>query len=87
MSSEKRPFKNQSDLKRSRSTNESETSSKTSLYPVIRRVTFFVFGILLITFGLFLSVHGKGIVLGGLPLVFGLFSIKETICPYKKRND
>jgi len=57
--------------------------------PALRRSIFLISGLVLIGIGLFLSLplsHSKGVVLGGLPFVFGLFSLKEAFFPYKKKK-
>ena len=57
-----------------------------SINPYLRRAIFLVSGFILIGIGLFFADSGKGMVIGGLPLLFGIFALKEALFPYKKKK-
>jgi len=58
--------------------------TKPSINPKFRRIIFLFFGILLIGLVVNFELYGgKALIIGGLPLVFGLFCLKEVIFPYK----
>ena len=72
-------------MKHTQIKDENKIETKSSINPILRKLIFLFFGILLIGFVIYFELYdGKAIVIGGLPLVFGLFCIKEAIFPYKK---